>query len=94
MPQVVSVKGAGTTPLGHPFIVLEHLEGRTLRQELDARGKRVPVLESLMYTSQVLSALAEVRRRSMVGVFTVAAAISALTGIVARLLTLHQQNPR
>src|SRR5262245_12396295 len=37
-PNIVSVIDAGRTRAGRPFLVLEHLNGRTLGAELRARG--------------------------------------------------------
>lgn len=56
-PHIVSVSSFGQTIDNLPYIILEYLEGRTLREELIARG-RLPTLEALTYTGQLLSALA------------------------------------
>ncbi len=54
---IVSIAGYDHLPDGRPFILMEHLRGRTLREELLARG-RLPVLEALTYACQLLSGLA------------------------------------
>ncbi len=56
-PHIVSVLGAGTTADARPFVILELLNGRTLKEELAARGGSIPVAEALTYACQVLSAL-------------------------------------
>ena len=55
-PHIVSVSDFGHTPGGRPYFVMERLHGRTLRQELDARGV-LPVAEAIEYVRQVLAAL-------------------------------------
>jgi serine/threonine-protein kinase len=55
-PHIVSVSDFGRTPDGRPYFVMERLQGRTLRQELDARGA-LPLGEAIEYVRQVLSAL-------------------------------------
>ena len=45
-PNVVSATGFGTSSDGRPFLVLEHLKGRTLREELAERGK-LPLAEAV-----------------------------------------------
>lgn len=65
-PHIVAVKGAGTATDGRTFIVLEYLEGHTLREELRNRGGRLPVHEALTVADQILSALAEAHRIGIV----------------------------
>ncbi len=55
-PNIVSVTGFGVTLDKRPFIVMEHLLGRTLAAEVAARG-RLPPLEAISYTRQLLQAL-------------------------------------
>lgn len=55
-PHIVSVTDLGRTPDGRPYFVMERLHGRTLRQELQARGA-LPVGEAIEFVRQVLSAL-------------------------------------
>jgi serine/threonine protein kinase len=55
-PHIVSVVNFGTTNDGRPYILLEHLTGRSLAAELKERG-RLPVREALHFTGQILSAL-------------------------------------
>jgi serine/threonine protein kinase len=56
-PHIVGVAGFGATEAGRPYLVLEHLEGRTLAEELADRT-RLSVSEALKYTGELLSALA------------------------------------
>ena len=56
-PHIVSVSGAGTTTDGRPFIVMELMEGRTVAEELKARGS-LPLHEALDYVCQLLQGLA------------------------------------
>jgi serine/threonine-protein kinase len=56
-PHIVSVSTFGKTVDGRPYIIMEYLQGRTLREELVARG-RLPVLEAVTYAGELLSALA------------------------------------
>ncbi|MEO6600841.1 MAG: serine/threonine-protein kinase, partial [Polyangiaceae bacterium] len=56
-PHIVSIIGAGTTADDRPFIVMEHLRGQTLADEMLKRG-HLPVLEALSFACQLLRALA------------------------------------
>jgi serine/threonine-protein kinase len=56
-PNVVQVIDAGHTRSGRPFLVMEHLIGRTLGAELRARGA-LPCEEALMIVQNVLAGLA------------------------------------
>jgi serine/threonine-protein kinase len=56
-PNIVGIAGFGTTQAGRPYLVMEHLEGQTLAEELGART-RLSVSEALKYTGELLSALA------------------------------------
>jgi serine/threonine-protein kinase len=56
-PHVVSVIELGCTPGGRPYIVMERLEGRTLEDELAARGA-LPVAEAVALARQILDGLA------------------------------------
>jgi eukaryotic-like serine/threonine-protein kinase len=68
-PSVVAVYDSGedTSPDGvaAPYIVMEHVEGRTLRQLL-AGGRTLPWQEALRITSGVLAALAYSHRNGIV----------------------------
>jgi serine/threonine protein kinase len=55
-PHIVSVSDFGRTPGGRPYFVMERLQGRTLRQVMEARGA-LPVGEAIEYVRQVLCAL-------------------------------------
>jgi serine/threonine protein kinase len=55
-PGVVEAVDGGVTDTGAPFIAFELLEGRTLREELDARGTLGP-WHAVRVTRQVLEAL-------------------------------------
>lgn len=54
---IVAVSGFGYTKDNRPYIIMEHLRGRTLGEEVMAIG-HMPVLEAVRFTSQLLSALA------------------------------------
>jgi eukaryotic-like serine/threonine-protein kinase len=56
-PNIVSVIDAGRTRSGRPFLVMEHLNGRTLGAELRARGA-LPWREALAIARGVLAGLA------------------------------------
>lgn len=56
-PNLVVVTDFGQTPEGRTFLVMERLYGRTLREELAARGA-LPVLEALDLVLQALAGLA------------------------------------
>lgn len=58
-PNIVSIQNFGHTPSGRPYLVMDHLEGRTLDQELRAHG-RVSVYVALDWVSQTLDGLAAV----------------------------------
>src|SRR5262249_23299275 len=55
-PHIVSVVNFGTTTDRRPYILLEHLSGRSLSSELKVRG-RLPVREALQFTVHILVAL-------------------------------------
>jgi serine/threonine protein kinase len=55
-PNVVSATGFGTSADGRPFLVLEHLKGRTLREELAERGA-LPPEEAIGHTLALLDGL-------------------------------------
>lgn len=56
-PNIVEVIDFGKTPAGRPYLVMERLQGRTLRQELRARGPW-PVVEAIGLARQLLHGLA------------------------------------
>jgi eukaryotic-like serine/threonine-protein kinase len=53
---IVSVSGFDVTRDRRPFIIMEHLHGRTLADEIGARGA-LPYREALAYVIQLLAAL-------------------------------------
>ncbi|WP_437994413.1 serine/threonine-protein kinase [Sorangium sp. So ce145] len=55
-PHIVEILGAGDLPDGRPYLVMEWLEGRTLRQELRARGA-LSAAEALAVVEEVGGAL-------------------------------------
>lgn len=64
-PHVVRVLDAGRTEQGIPYLVMEYLDGETLRQRL-TRDRVLPVLEAVRIVSYLCSALAEVHGRGFV----------------------------
>jgi len=56
-PNIVSIIGSGQTEDERPFIVMEHLHGQTMADELAARGQ-LPTLEALGFACQLLRGLA------------------------------------
>jgi eukaryotic-like serine/threonine-protein kinase len=62
---VVAALDCGVTPGGRPYLVMERLVGRTLREELDARGP-LPVDEALDLAAQALDGLAAVHQAGLV----------------------------
>jgi serine/threonine protein kinase len=64
-PHIVQVTDFGVTEGGAPFLVMERLYGRTLGQELDARGT-LPVGEALAWGRQVLEALDVAHRAGII----------------------------
>ncbi|WP_437578181.1 serine/threonine-protein kinase [Sorangium sp. So ce887] len=64
-PHVVAVMDLGTTPGGRAYLVMERLEGGTLREELERRGP-LPVAEAIEVTRQVLAGLSAAHRVGIV----------------------------
>jgi eukaryotic-like serine/threonine-protein kinase len=64
-PNVVAVSDFGRTPGGRPFVVMERLRGRTLGQELRARGA-LPVAEAIHVVRQVLAGLTAAHAQGIV----------------------------
>lgn len=64
-PNIIAVSDFGWTPAGRPYLVMEHLEGQTLRQEVEARGP-LPVAEAIGLMLQMLAGLAEAHRAGIV----------------------------
>lgn len=56
-PNLVTVTDFGQTAEGRTFLVMERLYGRTMREELAARGA-LPVLEAVDFVEQALAGLA------------------------------------
>ncbi len=55
-PNLVAVTDFGQTPEGRPYIVMERLRGRTLKDELSARG-HLPLAEAVEDVRQILAGL-------------------------------------
>jgi serine/threonine-protein kinase len=55
-PNIVEVLDFGKTPAGRPYLVMERLDGRTLREELRARGP-LPVAQAVALAKQLLRGL-------------------------------------
>ncbi|MFO0755328.1 MAG: serine/threonine-protein kinase [Byssovorax sp.] len=64
-PNLVSVTDFQISAAGRPFLVMDRLEGRTLRDELRARGM-LPVAEAVDLTRQALAGLAAVHAAGLV----------------------------
>ncbi len=64
-PHTVRVLDAGTSEAGHPFLVMEYLEGRTLRKVLGAEG-RLPAHRVIGIVQQVAQSLSEAHRVGLV----------------------------
>ena len=62
---VVGVSDLGQTPAGRPYLVMDRLEGRSLRQELDARGT-LPVEEAIGIVVQILKGLGAAHRLGII----------------------------
>ncbi|MFZ5895566.1 MAG: serine/threonine-protein kinase [Myxococcota bacterium] len=62
---IVTVVGFEQTRTGRPFIVMEHLQGRSLAEELRERVT-LPILEALAYAGQALSGLAAAHELGLV----------------------------
>jgi serine/threonine-protein kinase len=64
-PNVVTLFDAGVTAGGRPFLVMERLQGRTLRDELNGRTK-LPGEEIRSIVRQLCAALSAAHRRSLI----------------------------
>ncbi|MFO0761132.1 MAG: serine/threonine-protein kinase [Byssovorax sp.] len=64
-PHIVTVSDFGRTPEGRTYLVMELLHGRTLRQEIEARGA-LPVREAIRWVRQVLIALGAAHRHGVI----------------------------
>lgn len=64
-PHVVTVSDLGRTPEGRPYLVLERLQGRTLRDELRER-RTLPMEEAVAITRQILGGLHAAHRLGIV----------------------------
>jgi serine/threonine-protein kinase len=62
---IVKVSDCGSTPSGAMYIVMEYLQGKTLAEVLQRRG-RLPVKRALRIGRQILSALAQAHERGVV----------------------------
>ena len=61
----VKVLDVGTTPSGEPYMLMEHLDGRDLADELRARGP-LPIAEAVEHVLQACEALAEAHAAGVV----------------------------
>src|SRR5205814_1105486 len=64
-PNIVNVTDLGQTPTGRPYIVMERLYGRTLREELKDR-RAIPVVEAIGIARQILDGLGAAHRIGIV----------------------------
>jgi serine/threonine protein kinase len=64
-PNLVAITDVGTTPGGRHFLVMERLQGRTLRDELARRGC-FPIAEAVALQRQLLAGLAAIHRVGIV----------------------------
>jgi serine/threonine-protein kinase len=64
-PNVVAVLDHGRTADGRPYLVMERLHGRTLRDELSAQG-RLPAPEAVALVAQALDGLSAVHAAGIV----------------------------
>jgi serine/threonine protein kinase len=64
-PNVVQVFDCGRTPSGRPYLVMEHLEGRTLQEEMAVRGP-FSAAEAVHLADQVLCGLEAVHNAGLV----------------------------
>lgn len=64
-PNVVTLFDAGVTEGGQPFLVMERLQGRMLRHQLNDRTK-LPACEIRTIVRQLCAALSAAHRRSLV----------------------------
>jgi serine/threonine protein kinase len=64
-PNVVTLFDAGVIKGGQPFLVMERLQGRTLRQHLNDRTK-LPACDIQAIVRQLCAALSAAHRRSLV----------------------------
>ncbi len=64
-PGLVSIYEMGCLPDGTAYIVMEYLDGETLRERINAAGPR-PLLEAIRLGRQIASALQAVHRRGVV----------------------------
>ncbi len=64
-PNVVALFDVGVMPDGRPFLVMERLQGRTLREELNSRGT-IPTEEVRSIVRQLCAALSAAHRHSLI----------------------------
>jgi eukaryotic-like serine/threonine-protein kinase len=62
---IARVSDAGKTALGEPFLVMELLEGRTLDEEIKARGP-LPLLETIDFTMQACRGIGDAHAAGLV----------------------------
>lgn len=64
-PHILICSDFGVNGSGAPFLVTEYLEGRTLKEEIDARGP-LPVNEAISFTIELLKGLAVAHKAGLV----------------------------
>jgi serine/threonine-protein kinase len=65
-PHLVRVTDLDRTPSGRPYFVMEYLPGRSLRDEVTARGGWLPVPEAIELSRQALAGLGAAHRAGLV----------------------------
>jgi tRNA A-37 threonylcarbamoyl transferase component Bud32 len=63
-PGIVRITDHGALASGSPYLVMEHIEGRTLRDRLANQG-RLPARLAASYLAQIVSALGALHRRTI-----------------------------
>jgi serine/threonine protein kinase len=64
-PHILVCSDFGVNGSGSPYLVTEHLDGRTLKEEIDARGP-LPVSEAISFAIELLKGLAVAHKAGLV----------------------------